>query len=86
MTYIGIGAIHECLACERSYTIEQSLGADVPREYCETYCSKECYEVYEQALKEGADKGALIQNILDNNKQDTVTKILNHYHLKVKVD
>lgn len=86
MSYIGVGEINECLACERAFTVEQALGSEVPREYCQTYCCKECYEVYEQALKDGADEGAKLQHVLDNGNKDVVTKILNHYHLKVRAD
>lgn len=86
---------HECFACERIFTVlnNATSTADVPAEYRTTYCSAECFKEFEAELAQEvarANDAELntsaqeSQATADTNK-DAITRIINGFHMKVKI-
>jgi len=88
--------LHECLACERVFTMGRDGNTGVPIDYASTYCTPECYEQFEAQLKaeveranaselnphlDGSDSNS--QSSLDINK-NTIRAIVNGFNFKVK--
>lgn len=83
--------IHECLACEVSFTLTSALNKNVPLDYASTYCSHECYLSFEDVLAASIEEAKTLGLIDSNGKpinqldktQDAVRRIAEQFKLKV---
>ena len=79
--------LHECLACERVFTMGRDGNTGVPIEYASTYCTHECYEQFEAQLKAEVERA----NIAELNPEGTpvattdesLRKIIGAFNFKV---
>lgn len=44
------GQTRECFACEKNFRPVDALNKSVPLDFCESYCSNECYQQFQEEL------------------------------------